>query len=71
MTSLVYEVFFHPKARTHQSSFERGHFVCPEAKDALNLCGYIVIVDVRRAKVLFENSTLFAKNFARAKIPCG
>jgi len=65
----LYEVLFHQKARTHQSSFEKGHFVCSEARDALNLCGYIV--DVRTAKVLFENSTLFAKNLARAKIPCG
>jgi len=61
--------FLHPKARTHQSSFEKGHFVCPEAKDALNLCEYTV--DVRSAKVLFENSTVFAQNSAKAKIPCG
>ena len=61
--------FFHLKAWTHQSSFEKGHFVCHESKDALNLCGYNV--DVRRTKVLFENSSVFAKNFARVKIPCG
>ena len=58
--------FFHPKARTHQSSFEKGHFVCSEAIDALNLylCGYIV--DVRTANVLFENSTLFAKELRKS-----
>jgi hypothetical protein len=49
-------------------SFEKG-FVCPEGGDALNLCGSIA--DVRTAKVLFENSTLFAMNFARAMAPCG
>ncbi len=61
--------FFHPKARTHQSSFEKGHFVCPSARYARNVYGSIA--DVRAAVTLSENSKLLAKNLAKAKIPCG
>ena len=53
--------FFHPKARTHQSSFEKGHFVCAGDKGVLNLCGSIADVRTAKAEALSENSNLFVK----------
>ena len=57
------------KARMHQLLFEKGHFVCPVACCALNVSG--IIADVRMAEALYENSTWFTKNLARAKTACG
>lgn len=57
------------KARMHQLSFDKGHFVCPAVCGAHNVCG--PIANVRTSESLCENSTLFTKNFARAKTPCG
>lgn len=35
--------------------------MCSGAKDALNLCGYIVDVRTAKAEALSENSNLFVK----------
>ena len=57
------------KARMHQLSFEKGHFVCPVVCYARNVRG--TIADVHMVEALCENSTWFTKNLARAKTACG
>ena len=56
--------FFAPKS-TDVTIIVRKRAICVSGEfDALAMCRSIA--DVRTAKVLCENSTLFAKNFARA-----
>ncbi len=60
----------HRIARRHQLLCEKRRFVCPVVCYApRNVLG--TIADVRMAEALCENSTLFAKNLARAKTACG